>query len=240
MTLTLRDENQPKFCGSLNVVDLAGSERAADTAATDKTTRLEGAEINKSLLALKECIRGLDERKKHIPFRGSKLTEVLRDSFVGNSRTVMIATISPALDNIEHTLNTLRYAFRVKGLSIETVEPSKERNAPRPAPAPVRSKSIEPQLPPPTKPKKKGSKKKSHRTPRDEGGHMHPAMEQAAIIAMFEEKMKAQIDGLRAEMLDMRAQKDDRIQLLEKRNEELLEKMESMRRMMTYAGTDDM
>jgi hypothetical protein len=131
MTITLRDESNPKFCGSLNIVDLAGSERAADTAAHDKQTRLEGAEINKSLLALKECIRGLDERKKHIPFRGSKLTEVLRDSFVGNSSTVMVATVSPTSDSVEHTLNTLRYAFRVKGLTIAQVEPSKERNAPR-------------------------------------------------------------------------------------------------------------
>jgi kinesin family protein 2/24 len=132
MTISLRDEDQPKFFGCLNVVDLAGSERAADTAANDKQTRLEGAEINKSLLALKECIRGLDEGKKHIQFRGSKLTEVLRDSFVGNSRTMMIATVSPSSVNAEHTLNTLRYAFRVKGLSFDCPMPSKERNAPRP------------------------------------------------------------------------------------------------------------
>ena len=52
---------------------------------------MEGAEINKSLLALKECIRALDNDQGHIPFRGSKLTEVLRDSFVGDSRTVMIS-----------------------------------------------------------------------------------------------------------------------------------------------------
>ena len=73
---------------------------------------MEGAEINKSLLALKECIRALDNDKSHIPFRGSKLTEVLRDSFVGNSRTVMISCISPSSGSCEHTLNTLRYADR--------------------------------------------------------------------------------------------------------------------------------
>ncbi|XP_048614761.1 kinesin-like protein KIN-13A isoform X3 [Brassica napus] len=77
----------------------------------------EGAEINKSLLALKECIRALDNDQLHIPFRGSKLTEVLRDSFVGNSRTVMISCISPSVGSCEHTLNTLRYADRVKSLS---------------------------------------------------------------------------------------------------------------------------
>lgn len=74
--------------------------------------RIEGAEINKSLLALKECIRALDNDQIHIPFRGSKLTEVLRDSFVGNSRTVMISCISPNAGSCEHTLNTLRYADR--------------------------------------------------------------------------------------------------------------------------------
>ncbi|KAL0397059.1 UNVERIFIED_CONTAM: Kinesin-like protein KIN-13B [Sesamum calycinum] len=79
--------------------------------------RMEGAEINKSLLALKECIRALDNDQGHIPFRGSKLTEVLRDSFVGNSRTVMISCISPNSGSCEHTLNTLRYADRVKSLS---------------------------------------------------------------------------------------------------------------------------
>ncbi|KHN14617.1 Kinesin-like protein KIF2C [Glycine soja] len=79
--------------------------------------RIEGAEINKSLLALKECIRALDNDQIHIPFRGSKLTEVLRDSFVGNSKTVMISCISPGAGSCEHTLNTLRYADRVKSLS---------------------------------------------------------------------------------------------------------------------------
>lgn len=76
----------------------------------------QGAEINKSLLALKECIRALDNGAQHVPFRGSKLTAVLRDSFVGGqARTVMIANISPNATSVEHTLNTLRYADRVKG-----------------------------------------------------------------------------------------------------------------------------
>ena len=67
-------------------------------------------------MALKECIRALDLDKKHTPFRGSKLTQVLKDSFVGNSKTTMIANISPASNCSEHTLNTLRYADRVKEL----------------------------------------------------------------------------------------------------------------------------
>ncbi|MFS7991029.1 putative plus-end-directed kinesin ATPase [Helianthus anomalus] len=108
---------QPRLVGKLSFIDLAGSERGADTTDNDKQTRMEGAEINKSLLALKECIRALDNDQGHIPFRGSKLTEVLRDSFVGNSRTVMISCISPSSGSCEHTLNTLRYADRVKSLS---------------------------------------------------------------------------------------------------------------------------
>lgn len=78
--------------------------------------RLEGAEINKSLLALKECIRAIDQDSSHLPFRQSKLTLVLKDSFTGNAKTCMIATVSPSSANCEHTINTLRYADRVKEL----------------------------------------------------------------------------------------------------------------------------
>lgn len=113
-------KSEDKLFSKLSFIDLAGSERGADRGEADIKTRLEGAEINKSLLALKECIRALDQDKKHTPFRGSKLTQVLRDSFTGNSRTCMIATISPNNNNSEHTLNTLRYANRVKQLKGES------------------------------------------------------------------------------------------------------------------------
>eukprot|EP01026_Neomeris_dumetosa_P064519 TRINITY_DN6150_c1_g1_i3.p1 TRINITY_DN6150_c1_g1~~TRINITY_DN6150_c1_g1_i3.p1 ORF type:complete len:479 (-),score=57.56 TRINITY_DN6150_c1_g1_i3:406-1842(-) len=119
----LVDGNKTRQLGKLSFIDLAGSERGADTFNNDQQTRMEGAEINKSLLALKECIRGLDSGQRHVPFRGSKLTQVLSDSFVGdNSRTVMIATISPNSKSCEHTLNTLRYADRVKELRNESGE----------------------------------------------------------------------------------------------------------------------
>lgn len=101
----------------LSFIDLAGSERGADTVDQDRQTRIDGAEINKSLLALKECIRALDLQHEHTPFRGSKLTQVLKDSFIGaNCMTLMIANVSPSSISVEHSLNTLRYAYRVKEL----------------------------------------------------------------------------------------------------------------------------
>ena len=102
--------------GKITFIDLAGSEREVDKININKKTRIDGAEINKSLLALKECIRALDMEKSHTPFRGSKLTIVLRDSFIGDCKILMIANISPGNNSSDHTLNTLRYADRVKEL----------------------------------------------------------------------------------------------------------------------------
>jgi len=111
------DASRAREHGKISFIDLAGSERGADTLDIDRQTRMDGAEINKSLLALKECIRALDQQNNHTPFRGSKLTQVLKDSFIGgNCRTVMIANVSPCGCTVEHTLNTLRYAYRVKEL----------------------------------------------------------------------------------------------------------------------------
>ncbi len=115
LQITMRDSKGRNF-SKISFIDLAGSERGADTLNQDRRTRMDGAEINKSLLALKECIRALDQDKQHTPFRGSKLTLVLKDSFMGNCRTLMIANVSPTAACCEHTLNTLRYADRVKEL----------------------------------------------------------------------------------------------------------------------------
>jgi len=110
---------KPLF-GKFSLIDLAGNERGADTSSANRQTRMEGAEINKSLLALKECIRALGRKGAHLPFRASKLTQVLRDSFIGDkARTCMIAMISPSMSSCEHTLNTLRYADRVKELNAD-------------------------------------------------------------------------------------------------------------------------
>ncbi|KAH0572706.1 Kinesin-like protein [Spironucleus salmonicida] len=106
--------------GMISFIDLAGAERASDVQNTDRQTRMEGAEINKSLLALKECIRAMDKGAHHLPFRGSKLTMVLRDSFIGDAQTVMIACISPADKSCENTNNTLRYTDRVKDANQHT------------------------------------------------------------------------------------------------------------------------
>eukprot|EP01059_Diplonema_ambulator_P028160 TRINITY_DN46897_c0_g1_i1.p1 TRINITY_DN46897_c0_g1~~TRINITY_DN46897_c0_g1_i1.p1 ORF type:complete len:506 (+),score=185.15 TRINITY_DN46897_c0_g1_i1:43-1560(+) len=116
LKIELQDKSTRRSKGVMSFIDLAGNERGSDTMDADRQTRVEGAEINKSLLALKECIRALGMGKAHVPFRGSILTEVLRDSFLGNSRTTMIAHISPSSTNCEHSLNTLRYTDRVKGL----------------------------------------------------------------------------------------------------------------------------
>jgi kinesin family protein 2/24 len=114
LQIVLKDSITGRGRGKISFIDLAGSERGQDTTHADRQTRMEGAEINKSLLALKECIRALYHEQDHTPFRGSKLTQVLKDSFTGNGRTVMVVTISPNMGNCEHTLNTLRYGYRVK------------------------------------------------------------------------------------------------------------------------------
>ncbi|PIC17645.1 hypothetical protein B9Z55_023818 [Caenorhabditis nigoni] len=101
----------------ISLVDLAGSERAGKTGAVGKRLE-EGGNINKSLTTLGMVISALAERNskkdKFIPYRDSVLTWLLKDSLGGNSRTVMIATLSPAADNYEETLSTLRYADRAK------------------------------------------------------------------------------------------------------------------------------
>ncbi|XP_037926069.1 osmotic avoidance abnormal protein 3 isoform X2 [Hermetia illucens] len=102
--------------GKLNLVDLAGSERQNKTGATGERLK-EATKINLSLSALGNVISALvDGKTKHIPYRDSKLTRLLQDSLGGNTKTLMIACISPADYNYDETLSTLRYASRAKNI----------------------------------------------------------------------------------------------------------------------------
>ncbi|XP_077224902.1 kinesin-like protein KIN-4A isoform X2 [Tasmannia lanceolata] len=117
---SVEDMNEDYLCAKLHLVDLAGSERAKRTG-SDGLRFKEGVHINKGLLALGNVISALGDEKKrkegvHVPYRDSKLTRLLQDSLGGNSRTVMIACISPADINAEETLNTLKYANRARNI----------------------------------------------------------------------------------------------------------------------------
>ncbi|KAK5853302.1 hypothetical protein PBY51_007100 [Eleginops maclovinus] len=121
-TLTdLKSETSGEKVSKLSLVDLAGSERAAKTGAAGERLK-EGSNINKSLSTLGLVISALADqgagknRSKFVPYRDSVLTWLLKDSLGGNSRTAMVATISPAADNYDETLSTLRYADRAKSI----------------------------------------------------------------------------------------------------------------------------
>ncbi|KAK2143188.1 hypothetical protein LSH36_870g00010 [Paralvinella palmiformis] len=109
---------------SVNLVDLAGSERAESTGATGDRLK-EGAAINQSLSSLGNVIAALADRsqgkKVRVPYRDSVLTMLLKNALGGNSRTIMIAAISPADINYDETLSTLRYADRAKQIKTKAV-----------------------------------------------------------------------------------------------------------------------
>lgn len=108
------NSNSKIKAGKLNLVDLAGSERQSKTEAKGQRLK-EATKINLSLSALGNVIAALVSGKsKHIPYRDSKLTRMLQDSLGGNTKTLMIAAISPADDNYDETLGTLKYANRAK------------------------------------------------------------------------------------------------------------------------------
>ncbi|KHN15164.1 Kinesin-like protein KIF19 [Glycine soja] len=112
--------------GKLSLIDLAGSERAL---ATDQRTlrSLEGANINRSLLALSSCINALVEGKKHIPYRNSKLTQLLKDSLGGTCNTVMIANISPSNLSFGETQNTVHWADRAKEIRAKVSDANEDQ-----------------------------------------------------------------------------------------------------------------
>lgn len=101
--------------GKLNLVDLAGSENINRSGAENKRAR-EAGMINQSLLTLGRVINALVDQSPHIPYRESKLTRLLQDSLGGQTKTCIIATISPAKVSLEETLSTLEYANRAKSI----------------------------------------------------------------------------------------------------------------------------
>ncbi|NWV04588.1 KI18A protein, partial [Ptilonorhynchus violaceus] len=109
--------NQNIRVAKMSLIDLAGSERANATNARGARF-VEGTNINRSLLALGNVINALADPKckKHIPYRNSKLTRLLKDSLGGNCRTIMIAAISPSSLFYDDTYNTLKYANRAKDI----------------------------------------------------------------------------------------------------------------------------
>ncbi|XP_055426692.1 kinesin-like protein KIF13A isoform X2 [Bubalus kerabau] len=113
------DQNSGEKVSKVSLVDLAGSERVSKTGAAGERLK-EGSNINKSLTTLGLVISSLADqaagkgKNKFVPYRDSVLTWLLKDNLGGNSQTSMIATISPAADNYEETLSTLRYADRAK------------------------------------------------------------------------------------------------------------------------------
>ncbi|XP_004756296.1 kinesin-like protein KIF14 [Mustela putorius furo] len=111
------EEHDHRIMSRINLIDLAGSERCS-TAQTSGDRLKEGGSINKSLLVLGKVISALSEqanrKRVFIPYRESVLTWLLKESLGGNSKTAMIATVSPAANNIEETLSTLRYASQAR------------------------------------------------------------------------------------------------------------------------------
>ncbi|XP_051003454.1 kinesin-like protein KIF14 [Acomys russatus] len=125
------EEHEHRITSRINLIDLAGSERCS-TAHTSGERLKEGVSINKSLLTLGKVISALSEqasgKRVFIPYRESVLTWLLKESLGGNSKTAMIATVSPAASNIEETLSTLRYATQAR-LIVNIAKVNEDMNA---------------------------------------------------------------------------------------------------------------
>lgn len=107
----------------VNIIDLAGSEKAVNNICANRNQMRENANINKSIMVLKECIRAVKQKQPYIPFRQSNLTKILKDTFLNNNVSVVIATLSPELRNAGDTLNTLSYISDMKSLKRQVSEP---------------------------------------------------------------------------------------------------------------------
>ena len=192
--------------GKLNLVDLAGSERQNKTQAAGERLR-EAIEINLSLSALGNVITALvDGKSAHIPYRDSKLTRLLQDSLGGNTKTIMIAVVSPADYNFEESLSTLRYASRARRIQnkpivnedpkdamlreyAEEIAKLKRMLAERPTGEPVviekiieRERVVEREIPVPYYPEKPAALEDRKKSIREGGRSMQRTAKKVAVI----------------------------------------------------------
>uniref|UniRef100_A0A7S3PEJ0 Kinesin motor domain-containing protein n=2 Tax=Aplanochytrium stocchinoi TaxID=215587 RepID=A0A7S3PEJ0_9STRA len=122
LVLTVNAETKNKVSGQqtngkLSLIDLAGSERVSKTDATGERLK-EAQNINRSLSALGDVISALQERKKHIPFRNSKLTYLLQNSLAGESKVAMFVNISPVQSNAQESTCSLNFASRCQKVAL--------------------------------------------------------------------------------------------------------------------------
>ncbi|XP_011022683.1 PREDICTED: kinesin-4-like isoform X1 [Populus euphratica] len=111
--------------GNLHLVDLAGSERVDRSEAIGERLR-EAQHINKSLAALGDVIFSLAQKSQHVPFRNSKLTQVLQSSLGGQAKTLMFVQLNPDVDSYSETISTLKFAERVSGIELGAAKSNKE------------------------------------------------------------------------------------------------------------------
>ncbi|KAL3635560.1 hypothetical protein CASFOL_020107 [Castilleja foliolosa] len=111
--------------GCLHLVDLAGSERVDRSEATGDRLR-EAQHINKSLSALGDVIFALAQKSAHVPYRNSKLTQVLQSSLGGQAKTLMFVQLNPDVESYSETVSTLKFAERVSGVELGAARSNKE------------------------------------------------------------------------------------------------------------------
>ncbi|VAI45690.1 unnamed protein product [Triticum turgidum subsp. durum] len=111
--------------GALHLVDLAGSERVDCSAVTGDRLK-EAQHINKSLAALGDVIFSLSQKNAHVPYRNSKLTQVLQTSLGGHAKTLMFVQVNPDVSSYTETLSTLKFAERVSGVELGVARTNKE------------------------------------------------------------------------------------------------------------------
>lgn len=118
-------ENGAILRGSLHLIDLAGSERVDRSEATGDRLR-EAQHINKSLSALGDVIFALAQKNPHVPYRNSKLTQVLQSSLGGQAKTLMMVQLNPDVESYSETISTLKFAERVSGVELGAARSNKE------------------------------------------------------------------------------------------------------------------